>query len=422
MSQDSKFLFGDDENTSRNIQSKQDRKQKRVHRRKHNPKKSRLTKKTISIHPFAMIGVMTSFAYPAVSLSHYTDSLATHSTIKHETFALALSFSIFSFIVLIWQTSYELDHRKKVLERGLDKGEQGESVDFPDSLSRIGQLVFAAGLCLAAGGAFSASQTINNLDSSIPSQASTISKQTAALNYYLIFGAVAMLIGYILIRSAIGKAQIIDGDGNPVEFQAGDPVYKTEIKDKRLLSAKSIQDTNSVWVLFIMGLGTAGAFALKSAPSVPKGAIIAYSLILFASAAIISLPKIKYAQNMKNKLCELLGKEKEKLLYGREGLNDKQQSQGVKGIQEDMQRLTKFEDWYSLGFLLLSFSLMGGGVAAACYGDPMWGTILIVFSMMPLFIAGVLARCASQGIEPKISGTRVCSEFCVNASSQVFQK
>jgi len=57
MSQDSKFLFGDDENTSRNIQSKQDRKQKRVHRRKHNPKKSRLTKKTISIHPFAMIGV-----------------------------------------------------------------------------------------------------------------------------------------------------------------------------------------------------------------------------------------------------------------------------------------------------------------------------------------------------------------------------
>jgi hypothetical protein len=364
------------------------------------------TDTSCALHPFALAFLMTAFAYPAVSLSHYTDNLAVHTQIKHETFGLALSFCIFSFLILIVQTSRELDGRKKVLERGLAKKSR-HSVDFPDSLNRIGQLCFILGLIVAGGGAFGASLTIGNLDSSIPSQASTISKLTAALNYFLIFGAVLMLIGYMIIRAAISRVKIVDKYGKEVPFQKGDPVYQSEIESKRLTSAGSIQGTHSGWIVFIMGIGTMNAFFLKDALTVPKGALIVYSIILFFSAAIIALPKVKHAQNMKNKLCELLGQEQLKLKYGGEGLDDHDLQTGVEAIKADMARLTKYENIYSHYLPYIGMGLLGAGIAAACYGDPLWGTMFIVFSMVPLLIAGILASYSSKGIGSKVSNVHL---------------
>ena len=275
-----------------------------------------LHRKTMSLHPLVTFCLMCVFVYPAIAISHATENLAAHKNIRNLALSFSGAFFAFFTIILLLQVINELNKIKSA------KKTTGAWVGF---------IIFVCGFCLAVGGVIASLVIIDVLNSKDTSQAKIISKQTAALSYILATGAFIMLVGYVITRHCL----------------------KPKLKNKQssLFSIQSIKKTSNLWFLFIMSLGAAGGFTLKSAPQISHVEIVTYSSMLFVAALALVMPKLIAKHSFSKPSVSALF-------------------------------------FSSLG---LGFILCGSGVTAAYYQDPISGSMLVVAGMVPLVLAVLLA-------------------------------
>jgi len=302
-------------------------------------------KKFTSLHPMPILGVMSVFIIPSIFITHSTNNLATHNHLKHLTFQFSVSFAIIFGALLLAKLYHEMS-RMQTLNK--QKG-----VEFSLPAIFTGALISLGGICVAFAGGFSSGNIISSLDSSIPSQAKEISKQTAALNYYLIIGAVTLLLGYWIIHASLNRA-------------SKNASVSKKIDPENVGTLATMKNTSSLWFMPLIILGILGGFALKGATQVTHTQIALYSGIIFAAGLMIAMPKLLHAWREAHEKCQ-------------------------KGFKIPWQL-------YGTMFLLAAtFTCFGGGlISAALYHDPLWGSIMMVIGMGPMLLMSLLSDAASK--------------------------
>lgn len=230
-----------------------------------------------SIHPLSFLCVLLLSSFPSATCYYAKQRLTFTTPIKSFPFACSIACMSLLFFILLLKMNDRLRKNQHPLTSCPAKFFCG--------------LFFLSSIAMIILIAIQSISFMHNLNVATDNRTALISRYIAEVNYLLLTCLLLALSGYVIYHQATHNVQ------------------NHHAAPDHLLTLKSMQHSNTVWLIFIALIAVGGFFAFTvNAPSFIFE-IAVYRSILWLSALSINLPKLIYLYNKHVKLIHYKGEQ-----------------------------------------------------------------------------------------------------------------